>query len=176
MIQANMQTLNLIVFVAVVACCSGCATILSEKNYPVTIDNRGGQTYFSVRDHKNQLIHEGITPQQLRLDAKAYPFVPAKYQVTFVGSDQNVQQRQLKAGVDPWLAGNILVGGVIGLGVDGATGAMYKLPKEVMGDIPAQYALTDIGLGSQIAASRIAVQDPLSNGPLRAVEQAAYEP
>ena len=33
--------------------------------------------------------------------------------------------------MDPWYAGNIVFGGIIGALVDPAAGAMWKLPKEV---------------------------------------------
>ena len=134
-------------------CFTGCATVVSERSYPVTIDNSGGQTYFSVTDRKNQVIHEGVTPNQVVLDAKSYPFWPAKYKVTYVGTNDFIQQRDIKASVDPWLAGNILTGGVIGTVVDGVSGAMFKLPERVTGDVPNQYALTDTQQGAQIASA-----------------------
>jgi hypothetical protein len=131
----------------------GCATILSEKKYPVTFDNAGGPTFFAVRDRKQNVIHEGVTPQQVTLDAKAFPFWPAKYDVTFAGHQDFVQQKELKAGVDPWVAGNIILGGVPGAVIDGATGAMWKLPERVAGGVPTQLAMTDLSMGSRIAAA-----------------------
>lgn len=152
----------------------GCATIFSERTYPVTIDNSGGQTYFSVRNRKHQVVHEGVTPNQVVLEAKSHPFWPAKYDVTFVGSDNVIQQREVKAGVDPWLAANIINGGLVGLAVDGTTGAMFKLPERVIGDIPAQYALTDMNQGAQIASAHIqSASTPNQIGTL--VEQVTYE-
>ncbi|MDB4525936.1 hypothetical protein N9065_03445 [Akkermansiaceae bacterium] len=40
--------------------------------------------------------------------------------------------QSLDASMDPWYAGNIIFGGILGvLVVDPATGAMWQLPKEV---------------------------------------------
>ena len=136
-----------------VALLPGCATILSEKKYPVTFDNTGGPTFFAVHDRKNRVIHEGVTPQQVTLDAKAFPFWRAKYDVTFAGQNNSSQRQELKARVDPWIAGNILVGGVPGVLVDGATGAMWKLPERISGGVPTQFAMTDLAQGSRIAAA-----------------------
>lgn len=153
----------------------GCATIMSDRTYPVTVDNSGGQTYFSIRDRKNQVVHEGVTPSQVNLDAKSHPFFPAKYDVTFVGSDNVVQQREVKAGVDPWIAGNILLGGVIGTVVDGATGSMFSLPDRVTGTIAEQYAITDMRLGAQIASAYSPSNKANSGETETIVEQVTYQ-
>ncbi|MDV6033398.1 MAG: hypothetical protein F9B45_25585 [Phycisphaera sp. RhM] len=134
---------------------SGCATVLSEKRYAVTIDNPAAPTFFSVHDRKNRVIQQGITPQQVTLDAKAFPFWPAKYSVVYSGREAATEKHEIKAGVDPWIAGNILLGGIAGLAVDGATGSMFKLPKTVKGNVPAQYAVTDLNAGASIAHAAI---------------------
>ena len=130
----------------------GCATVVSDRTYPVTFDNTGAQTYFVVRDRNNEFVHQGVTPERVTLDAKSYPFWPAKYNVTFAGSGNSTQHRELKAGVDPWVAGNILLGGGLGAIVDGASGAMFKLPKQVTADVPVQYAVIDPKEGARIAS------------------------
>jgi uncharacterized protein YceK len=134
---------------------SGCATIVSEKRYPVTIANAQAPTYFSIQNRKNETIHQGVTPQQVTLDAKAFPFWPAKYNVVFAGNDATTQTVPLKAKLDPWVAGNIILGGVAGTVVDGATGAMFKLPSEVKGHIPPQFAVTDVNQGFSLASAAV---------------------
>jgi hypothetical protein len=134
---------------------TGCATIVSEKRYPVTIANAQAPTYFSIQNRKNETIHQGVTPQQVTLDAKAFPFWPAKYNVVFAGNDSTSQTVPLKAKLDPWIAGNIILGGVAGTVVDGATGAMFKLPKEVKGHIPPQFAVTDVNQGFSLASAAV---------------------
>ena len=141
---------------------TGCATVLSERRYPVTIDNAEGATFFSVHDRKNNVIHQGLTPQQVTLDAKAFPYWPAKYSVAFAGAQSVSTVKELKAGLDPWAAGNIVLGGVPGIIVDGATGAMFKLPKTVTGGIPAQFAVTDTSDGSRLVAMAIKSKMPSS--------------
>lgn len=136
---------------------SGCATVFSEKRYPVTIENATAPTYFSVQNRKNEVIHQGVTPQQVTLDAKAFPFWPAKYSVVFAGQDSASQTHDLKAGVDPWIAGNLLLGGVPGTVIDGATGAMFRLPKSVQGSVPPQFAVTEPNMGAAIARAALSV-------------------
>ncbi|WP_345683977.1 hypothetical protein [Novipirellula caenicola] len=117
----------------------------------MAFENSGGKTYFAIHDQKNQLVHQGVTPEQVTLPAKSAPFRPAKYNVTFAGAGEFTQHRELHAGVDPWTAGNILVGGGLGAIVDGATGAMFKLPANVNADVPAQYAIADPAQGARMA-------------------------
>ena len=143
----------LAVFAAMMS--SGCATVISQSKYPVTIDNAGAPTFFSIQDRKQNTIHQGVTPQMVTLDAEAFPFWPAKYDVVFAGGDQHTQRRQLKAGFDPWIAGNILLGGGAGAIIDGATGAMFKLPNQLKGDVPGAYAITEPAVGYQIVQSRL---------------------
>jgi hypothetical protein len=73
----------------------------------------------------NSTVHSGITPTTVTLSASEGYFQPAKYNILSTTGTQS-----LDATMDPWYAGNILFGG-IGLFVDPATGAMWKLPKEV---------------------------------------------
>ncbi len=136
-------------------CSSGCATVMSEKRYPVTIENAQSPTFFSIHDRKNDVIQQGVTPQQVTLDAKAFPFWPAKYSVVFAGHESSSQKQEFRAGFDPWIAGNLLLGGIPGAVVDGATGAMFRLPKKITGSVPPQFAVTDLPTGSAIAKAKM---------------------
>ncbi|WP_372723334.1 hypothetical protein [Novipirellula sp.] len=165
----------LLVIVLSVPFFQGCATIASNREYPVAFENSGGKTYFAIHDHENQLVHQGVTPEQVTLSAKSAPFRRAKYNVTFAGAGEFSQHRQLHAGIDPWTAGNILIGGGAGAIVDGATGAMFTLPKTVTGEVPAQYAIADPAQGARIASlqSEPAKQDRSSQPNVRRVEYQA---
>ena len=146
----------------VLASGSGCATMVSKKQYPVAIENASGPTYFSVRDQKNKVLHQGVTPSHVTLTAKEKPFKPAKYSVIFAGQGNASQRRDFKAKIDPWFAGNFLFGGVIGMVVDGVTGAMYRLPATVRGSVPRHLTVADVN------ASGIATQnlvDTSENSP-----------
>ena len=142
------------------ATASGCATVFSKSEYAVTVDNTGGPTFFSVYDRKDQVIHQGVTPQQVTLDAKAFPFWPASYSVVHAGSELASQKQEVRATFDPWVAGNLLVGGGAGIVVDGATGAMFRLPKSISGSVPAHFAVVDRGEGSQLVAAAFSTTTP----------------
>lgn len=147
---------SLFAIAAVVLMSSGCATVVSKKQYAVNIDNQPGPTYYQVYNRKNELVSQGITPQQVTLDAKSAPFVRAKYSVVMAGTGSATQTQTVKAGFDPWTIGNIAIGGGLGAIVDGASGAMFTLPPSVTGNVASQYAVTDATMGAKIASAAIA--------------------
>ncbi len=131
---------------------TGCATIMSERKYEVTMDNTGGPTYFTVQDDKHRIVHSGVTPKQVTLPAKGKWLLPAKYDVTYAGRD-GIEQHRLKARLDWWTAGNLILGGVVGIAADVATGAMWKLDDRVTGQVPAQNIVSNESEGGAVLAS-----------------------
>jgi hypothetical protein len=103
-----------------------CASIVSKSDYPVTITSTKPTKVTVKNTSTNSIVHAGTTPTTVTLSASAGYFQPAKYEIKSPNSTQS-----LGATMDPWYAGNILFGGIIGVFVDPATGAMWKLPKEV---------------------------------------------
>jgi hypothetical protein len=136
----------------------GCATIVSKKDYPVMINNHPAPTCYSIYDNKQQLVATGVTPDQVTLPAKSAPFIPAKYKIAFAGEGGRGQVKQVNASLDPWIAGNIFLGGFIGLGVDGFTGAMYKLPKSIDASVPEGLAVTNSNLGRALADKQVGLR------------------
>ncbi len=71
-------------------------------------------------------------------------------------TQEGVQSRDLNAKVDPWIAGNIVIGGVPGLVVDGATGAMWRLDNRITGQVPTQMLVSNTEQGAAVLAGRSA--------------------
>ncbi|WP_237068071.1 hypothetical protein [Microbulbifer guangxiensis] len=116
--------------IAVLTLASGCASIISDSKYPVTIASTPSGANFSVTNEAGLDVHNGVTPDTITLDASDGFFSSASYTVKYQMAGYNEQSFELKAGVDGWYWGNILFGGIAGiLIVDPATGAMWKLPE-----------------------------------------------
>ena len=145
---------------------TGCATLVSSNTYRVVMDNPPAPTTFTVLDRKNQPIASGVTPNPVELRANAFPFWPAKYSVVFNGVEGHSQRHEVNAKLDPWVAGNILLGGGAGALIDGATGAAFRLPDRVSGTVSPQFAMTAGGPPSQTQQPLIA-QTPSSGGGRR---------
>lgn len=115
---------------------SGCASIISNSNYPVSIQSDAPDTRVVVRNSKGHEIYRGTAPTQLSLDAGSGYFGKAKYSVDFEKEGYLTTTQSLDASLDGWYFGNILLGGLIGmLLVDPVTGAMWKLPDSKMGNL-----------------------------------------
>lgn len=127
---------NTAVISAVAVLLSGCASIVSKSQYPVTIQsNPSGATVF-VRDKNGTIVHRAVTPATLSLKAGSGYFSSARYTFEFKKDGYHNGSTSLSAGMDPWFAGNIIFGGLIGiLIVDPITGAMWKLDDTIYGNL-----------------------------------------
>lgn len=133
---------------------SGCATLLSDRSYEVTVDNAAGPTYFSVMDRDNKVVQSGITPQQVTLKSSAGPFRPAKYRIVYA-STSGVLEQPLDPDINWWTAGNIVIGGVPGVVIDAASGALWRLDDRVTGRVPMDQLVSNAQQGNAILAGRM---------------------
>lgn len=116
---------------------SGCASIVSDNTYPVTIDSVPSGANLSITNEANMKVYEGTGPTTLTLRSGDGYFSGANYNVVATAPTGEVGRGQLSASMDSWYIGNILIGGLIGfLIVDPATGAMYQLPDSFVVNIP----------------------------------------
>ncbi len=157
---------------------SGCATIVSGRKTEVTLDNSGGATYFSVLDNNNRVIDSGVTPKQVTLKTTQTWLQPAKYHVIYASQD-GVEQHDLNAGLNWWTAGNIVIGGVPGIAIDAATGALWKFQPQVIGHVPKQRIVSSENEGAAIVAARTGMGSANSNlahadNPQSHVQQASF--
>ena len=110
-----------------VAMFSGCASIFSKSQYPVTIRTNVPEAEILVRNaDSGMVIGNGRSPLSVTLPASKSFLCPATYQCE--ARINNVKQYYtITANIDPWFFGNFIIGGILGLAVDGASGAAYKL-------------------------------------------------
>ncbi len=111
---------------------SSCASIVSRPSRDLSIHSTPSGLSFSVINKRGETIHSGTTPQVVNLSARGGYFVPAKYTVQVSRSGKVVGTQQVTAGINGWYAGNIILGGLVGLLiVDPLTGAMYRMPATI---------------------------------------------
>ena len=118
-------------FLVSVALClflfSGCASICSKSQYPVTITTNAPEAEILIRNASSGMIMQnGKSPLVVTLPASKSFFTPATYQCE-VKANEKKQIRMINGEMDPWFLGNFIFGGIIGMAVDGASGAVYKL-------------------------------------------------
>lgn len=111
---------------------SGCATIVSKSQTPVTITSMPTGAIVKVTNKKGSEIHSAVTPTTVTLKNGAGYFQGETYTVSFEKDGFQKASQQLDTGLNAWYVGNILFGGLIGiLFVDPITGAMWRMDDEV---------------------------------------------
>lgn len=115
---------------------SGCASIVSKSQWPVTINSNPGGATVTVKDSRGIEMQRGATPMTVNLSSKAGYFKSASYQFTFEKDGYYPANSSLSAHLNGWYWGNIIFGGLIGIViVDPATGAMWKLDDMTYGNL-----------------------------------------
>jgi uncharacterized protein YceK len=115
-----------------VAILSGCSSIVSKSDYPVSINSAPDGANFTITNKDGQKVQNGVTPSTVSLKASRGYFKGETYSVVLNKDGFTSATYQISSSVDGWYFGNILLGGLIGmLIVDPATGAMYSLPDRV---------------------------------------------
>jgi uncharacterized protein YceK len=120
------------------AALSGCASIMSGTSQGVAVDTDPPGATCSVARSGEQLAAVSATPGQvtvskgfraLDIDCNKDGHLPSK--------------AELSTSFQPWTLGNVLLGGVIGLVIDAATGAMVEYPKSTtVLLVPARFSST----------------------------------
>ena len=127
--------------IVVVLMSSGCATIASKSQWPVTINSTPSGATVTVKDQKGVEVYKNTTPVTVTMRAGAGFFKPAKYTFQFEKEGYFQDSTSLSADVNGWFFGNILW--PAGLFFDAASGAMWKLAGRVQATLKEDPQFTD---------------------------------
>ena len=120
---------------------SGCASIVSKSNYPVSISSTPPGAKVTITDQRGVDIYVGNTPAMCTLKSGRGFFAKAGYLVTFEMEGYQKRVVAITTKLDGWYFGNIFFGGLIGLLiVDPATGAMWKLDSSFINEMLVEEA------------------------------------
>ena len=128
--------------VIVLAACSlltGCASIISGRNADVAIDSYPSNAHVVIHDNDGRQVASLNTPGVVSLKRNRRYFLPARYTATIEAPGFAPTEVPIRSTVNPWIIGNIVIGGIPGLIVDNATGAAWK-PKQSEIHTPASAA------------------------------------
>ena len=128
-IAMNVYRFHAMVLALAFGSLSGCASIISGRHADVTFSSNVPNTHVVVRDKRGSEVASIDAPAVIALKRKDRFVFPAKYTATFEAQGYVPVVVPINPTVNPWVAGNLLAGGVIGIVVDNATGAAWK-PKQ----------------------------------------------
>ena len=118
------------IFAALIFC--GCASIVSKNEYLVTICTNAPEATVTVRDASNgMVVGYGIAPLSLMLKTNCDVFQAVSYVCEVKSREGRIQVQSINANFNPWFLGNFFIGGLIGMIIDGATGAVFRLDENV---------------------------------------------
>jgi hypothetical protein len=107
----------------------GCASIISGRSANVAIDSYPANAHVTVRDNNGRAVASTITPGEVSLKRNRKFFLPAKYTARIEAPGFVPADVPIRSMPNPWILGNIALGGIPGLIVDNATGAAWR-PKQ----------------------------------------------
>jgi hypothetical protein len=105
---------------------AGCASIVSGRNANVAIDSYPTNAHVTIRDNKGRAVASTMTPGTVSLKRNRKFFLPAKYTATIEAPGYAPTSVPINSTINPWILGNIVLGGIPGLIVDNATGAAWQ--------------------------------------------------
>ncbi len=120
---------------------SGCASLISENSYDVSIESSPINSDFRIEDNAGNTVATGTTPETIHLDAYRGFFRRARYSVVFDKSGYAVTTKQMNANLSAGYFGNVFLSifGIPGaLLIDPLTGAMFALPRSISASLPAK--------------------------------------
>ncbi len=119
-----MHRITIIILFGALTLLTGCASVMSESTYNVNIDNEDSQK-ITVRDESGARVYRGKGSKSLTLKAGG----------SFNCNDYTIETpcgvTPLSSGIDGWVFGNIVLGGLVGIIIDPMTGAACTLPNSV---------------------------------------------
>jgi hypothetical protein len=121
-----MHVIRSVLTVAVVVSPAGCASIMSGRHAEVAINTSPPNAHVVVRDKRGQEVASVNTPGKVALRRKERFIFPARYTATISAPGYRTAQVPIRPTVNPWILGNVVLGGIPGLVVDNVTGAAWK--------------------------------------------------
>ena len=106
---------------------SGCATITQGSKQTILFDTSPSGATCSIAREGNMLYHDFTTPTSLQVEKDKDDLV-----VTCEKEGYRKKVIHTNSSFEGWTMGNLLLGGIIGLGVDAASGAINEYPGQVL--------------------------------------------
>jgi hypothetical protein len=142
---------------------TGCASIISGRHADVAIDTYPSNAHVTIHDNEGRAVASLNTPGVVSLKRNRRYFLPARYTATIESPGFAPTTVPIRSTINPWILGNVIIGGVPGLVIDSATGAAWQ-PKysEIHRQLQPYGLVPD---QNQMYSAVPAATDPLSDSP-----------
>ena len=116
---------SLVAIVAVCAPFAGWASIISGRRADVAFDSCPFNAHVVVHDNNGREVASLHTPGVVSLKRNRRFFLPARYMAVIEAPGYEPTQVTIRSTLNPWILGNVVIGGIPGLIVVNATGAAW---------------------------------------------------
>ena len=112
---------------------TGCATVVSGRHEEVAIRSNPPQAHVAVHNDEGVMVASGLTPMNATLPrSKGFLRKPPRYQAVLQKPGFIPTKVAITPKINPWIFGNLIVGGPLGLVADLTTGALWRFsPKAI---------------------------------------------
>lgn len=105
---------------------TGCASIISGRRADVAFDSYPTNAHVVVHDNDGHAVASCMTPGVVSLNRNRKYFLPARYTATMEAPGYEPVNVPIRSTANPWVLGNIVLGGIPGLVIDNLTGAAWQ--------------------------------------------------
>jgi hypothetical protein len=105
---------------------TGCASIVSGRHADVAFDSYPSNARVVIHDNCGRAVASLNTPGVASLKRNRRYFLPARYTAVIEAPGYHPAEVPIRSTINPWILGNVAVGGIAGLVVDNVTGAAWK--------------------------------------------------
>lgn len=105
---------------------AGCASIVSGRRSDVAFNTNPPNAHIAVIDRRGQPVASLDGPGTVNLKRQGRFFMPARYTAIISAPGYQTAQVPIGSTVNPWILGNVILGGIPGIVIDSATGAAWK--------------------------------------------------
>jgi hypothetical protein len=115
-----------VVLGALVLLSTGCASVVSGRKMDVAVNTMPANAHVSIFNKKGERVATAVTPAVVELKRGNGLLGPAQYTAVIEKPGYRTAQVPLRRSVNPWILGNVVIGGVPGLVIDPITGAAWN--------------------------------------------------
>jgi hypothetical protein len=117
---------QLVFSLAILGSVGGCASIISGRRADIAFETYPANAQVTIHDDRGRPVSTFTTPGVANLKRHGKFFLPARYMATISAPGYQTAQVAIGSTLNPWILGNIVIGGIPGLVIDSATGAAWK--------------------------------------------------
>jgi hypothetical protein len=117
----------------IVCTLAGCASVMCGRHAEIAINSNPPRAQVAVQNEKGETVARSTTPAIVSLKRSNGLFKKAPRYTAFIERPgYETAEVSINPKWNPWILGNVVLGGVIGLAADSATGAIWRYsPDEI---------------------------------------------